>query len=115
MKEIAERLKALSDPTRLRVLNLLEHGELCVCDLMAVLELPQPKVSRHMAFLKRTEWVTSRRCGKWIYYSLAAPENPVQGSVLSALRQAMPQVPQATEDHEQLCRHLKTKNTGSCG
>lgn len=115
MKEIAERLKALSDPTRLRVINLLEHGELCVCDLMAVLEVPQSKISRHMSFLKRTGWVTSRRSGKWIYYSLAAPENPVQDSVLSALRQAMPQVSEAINDRERLCAHLKTKTTGSCG
>jgi ArsR family transcriptional regulator len=114
METLAERLKALSDPTRLRVVRLLEHGELCVCDLTEALDLPQSKVSRHMSFLKKSGWVVSRRSGKWIYYSLAEPENSIQAHVLAVLRQGLPQVPQAMEDYQRLCHYLETKNTEKC-
>ncbi|MDD3312625.1 metalloregulator ArsR/SmtB family transcription factor, partial [Pseudodesulfovibrio sp.] len=67
MERLANRLKGLGDPTRLRALALLAGGELCVCHLMAALELPQSTVSRHMAFLRRGGWVESRRRGKWVY------------------------------------------------
>ncbi|MGE4421994.1 MAG: ArsR/SmtB family transcription factor [Pseudodesulfovibrio sp.] len=114
METLAEQLKAFSDPTRLRIVRLLEHGELCVCDLMEALDLPQSKVSRHMSFLKSAGWVLSRRNGKWIYYSLAEPDSPIQADVLAALRQGLPQVPQAMEDYQRLCHYLETKNPEKC-
>jgi ArsR family transcriptional regulator len=70
MKEIAQFCAALSDPTRLRLLQLLRDGEICVCFLQGVLQTSQPKISRHLAFLKRAGLVRGRRDGKWIYYSL---------------------------------------------
>ena len=64
MKHLAQTFKALSDPIRLRIVFLLQaEGELCVCDLMAVLKLPQSTVSRHLAYLKRSCWVDIRREG----------------------------------------------------
>ncbi len=114
MEVLAERLKALSDPTRLRVVRLLDHGELCVCDLMEALDLPQSKVSRHMSFLKKSGWVTSRRSGKWVYYSLATPEDPIQARISTVLRQDLKQVPQAGEDYQRLCDYLKTKDQETC-
>jgi len=66
----AQLFKALGDETRLKMVGLLTHGELCVCDLMAVLELPQSTVSRHLAYLKNSGWVNGRRTGKWMYYRL---------------------------------------------
>lgn len=63
--------KACSDATRLRILFLLTKGELCVCEIMAVLDLPQGKVSRHVAVLKQYGLLTDRRDGVWIYYALA--------------------------------------------
>jgi ArsR family transcriptional regulator, arsenate/arsenite/antimonite-responsive transcriptional repressor len=78
MREIADVFKALSDPTRLRIAVLLTHGELCVCDLMEVLGLPQSTISRHMSRLKSAGMVNDHRQGKWIHYSLANggfPEN----------------------------------------
>ena len=63
--------KCLSDDTRLKSLLLMRiHGELCVCDLTGALELSQPKVSRHLAELKRCELVKDERRGKWVYYRL---------------------------------------------
>ncbi|ACS80260.1 MULTISPECIES: ArsR/SmtB family transcription factor [Maridesulfovibrio] len=114
MEKIAECLKALSDPTRLRVIRLLERGELCVCDLMEGLDLPQSKVSRHMSFLKNSGWVTGVRRGKWVYYSLAEPEDSIQRRVLEVLREGLQQVPQAEEDYKRLCSYLETKVTESC-
>jgi len=71
MKQSVQLFKALADETRLRILALLlAEGELCVCDLIAALKLPQSTVSRHLAMLRKTGWVNDRRCGLWIYYSI---------------------------------------------
>lgn len=68
--------KALSDETRLRCLSLLVlEGELCVCELTYALKLPQPKISHHLANLRKAKWVTDRKDGLWIYYQLN-PELP---------------------------------------
>ena len=111
MNQLAENLKALSDPTRLRIVRLLDRGELCICDLTAALELPQSRVSRHMTYLKNSGWATGRRSGKWIYYSLTEPEHPVQRQILAALQQTLPQTTQGDRDHQRLQDHLATKNT----
>lgn len=63
--------KGLADPTRLRITMLLLDAELCVCDLMAVLQVPQSTVSRHMSRLKSSGIVIDRRAGKWVHYRLA--------------------------------------------
>src|SRR5512136_1482904 len=70
MKKIANILKALSDDTRLRVIKLLQERELCVCELMQVLDMSQPRISRHMSVLKNAGLVDDRREGKWVYYLL---------------------------------------------
>ena len=70
MNELEQIFKALSDATRLRILNLLLHGELCVCDIQSVLGSPQPNVSRHLTYLKNSGLVQDRREGPRIYYSL---------------------------------------------
>ena len=70
MQNEAGIFKALADETRLRILLLLLDGELCVCELIAALELPQSTVSRHLAYLKRTGWVRDRKQGVWMYYRL---------------------------------------------
>ncbi len=70
MKEMEQVFKALADVTRLRILNLLLHGELCVCDIQFVLNSPQPNVSRHLIYLKNAGLVQDRRRGPRIYYSL---------------------------------------------
>lgn len=76
---------ALSDTTRLRCLALmLRAGELCVCDLTAILELSQPKVSRHLAYLRARGLVADRRVGQWIYYRLPRDLPPWARQVLRA-------------------------------
>ena len=67
--DASQLFKALSDPTRLRCLSLLiNHEELCVCELTHSLNLPQPKVSHHLAAMRRASLVTDRKAGLWIYY-----------------------------------------------
>ncbi|MFA5516787.1 MAG: metalloregulator ArsR/SmtB family transcription factor, partial [Desulfuromonadales bacterium] len=65
MKDLARTCKAISDETRLRILAILTRGELCVCDLMAILDLPQSTVSRHLATLRHAGLVEDRRQGLW--------------------------------------------------
>lgn len=79
-------LQALGDPTRLRLLNLLRGGEICVCYFVEILGEPQPKVSRHLAYLRRAGLVDVRRDGKWMHYKLApAAHEAVLESILDAI------------------------------
>lgn len=82
MTDEAKLFKALSDETRLRILTLLLDGELCVCEVMAMLDLPQSTVSRHLAYLRNSGWVCDRRQGVWMFYRL----NDDGGGLMSALR-----------------------------
>lgn len=70
MKELTSLFKALSDETRLRILKLLEGGELCVCDIMAALDKIQPKVSFHLGVLKKANLLKGRKQGKWMHYKI---------------------------------------------
>lgn len=70
MDTVLSIFKALSDETRLRILKLLERGELCVCDLVAALDMIQPNVSFHLGVLKEAGFIKDRRQGKWIHYMI---------------------------------------------
>jgi len=77
--------RAFSDRTRLRILNLLRPGELCVCDLVRVIGAPQPTVSRHLAYLRKASLVTCRKEGLWMYYELAPARNDFHRKLLECL------------------------------
>jgi len=66
---------ALADRTRRRILNLIREQEICVCFFTEVLEISQPKISRHLAYLRKAGVVSARRDGKWMYYSIVEPED----------------------------------------
>ncbi|MGV3774549.1 MAG: ArsR/SmtB family transcription factor [Verrucomicrobiales bacterium] len=68
MREFVDFFAALADPTRLRLLMLIGDGEVCVCHLQEVIQTNQPKISRHLRYLKEAGLVTSRRNGKWMHY-----------------------------------------------
>ena len=87
--EPAFLFKTLADPTRLRLLNLLACGQTCVCELTDTLQVVQPKVSRHLAHLKRAGLVEPRRNGKWTHYRWAQHGDPLVRHVLLGLRQWM--------------------------
>jgi len=89
LNDLALFFKALSDPTRLRLLGLLAEGEVCVCFLCEALKLVQPTVSRHLAYLKRAGLVTARREGQWMYYRWANQADPLARDLLAGLRDGL--------------------------
>lgn len=87
--------KALSEPLRLRLVCLLQtEGELCVCDLVTILDVPQSMVSRHLAYLRHSGWVISRREGLWMHYRLDVSDEPMKNTILEIL------LKQAKEDSQ---------------
>jgi ArsR family transcriptional regulator len=114
MKHLAQTIKALSDPIRLRIVLLLQaEGELCVCDLMAVLKLPQSTISRHLAYLKRSCWVDTRRQGVWMHYTLSRESCIICRELLLLLRPHAGNLPEAASDRSTLAAFLKGKPANS--
>src|ERR1700693_5348457 len=74
--------RALADPTRLRLLNLLADREICVCYFVEILGISQPKISRHLAYLRRAGIVAARRQGRWMHYRLVKPQDTVGSAIL---------------------------------
>jgi ArsR family transcriptional regulator len=110
MKHLAQTIKALSDPIRLRIILLLQTGgELCVCDLMAVLKLPQSTVSRHLAYLKRSCWVNIRREGVWKHYTLSQESCAICQEILATLKKNATNLPEAAADRTALATFLRDK------
>ncbi len=115
MPNSAELFKALADDTRLRILNLLSQGELCVCDIMTILGVGQSKVSRHLACLRHAGLVNDRRKGVWMHYSLAHPTGIVHRRIVAWLAEASSELPQATADLKALrAVHREIQRNGRC-
>ena len=105
MRNIANIIKSLEDETRLRIMALLlDAGELCVCDFMAVLQLPQSTVSRHLSNLKNAGWLADRRAGVWIHYSLSPDLSAVHRTFISTLRTILAQNEVVAQDRERLTK-----------
>lgn len=85
VSEKSRLFKALGDETRLRMVALLAHGELCVCHVEEALELSQPNASRHLAILKIAGVVESRRKGNWVYYRLAPQADEARRQLLDSI------------------------------
>jgi ArsR family transcriptional regulator len=103
--------RAFSDRTRLRILHLLGDGEICVGDLVKILRMPQPTVSRHLAYLRRAGLVASRREGQWAFYSLAAARRSFHVALLACLGRCFREVPELAEDTK---RHRRIRRQGGC-
>ena len=93
---------ALADKTRLRLLNLLRGGEVCVCFFAGTLGTNNPKISRHLSYLKRASLVTARRDGKWMHYTLQAPTDPKAREVFDATMKMLEDDPNMRRDLERL-------------
>jgi len=109
MDVILAIFKALSDETRLRILKLLEHGELCVCDIVAAMDMIQPKVSFHLGVLKEAGLIKDRRQGKWIHYSIDDSDIFRRFLLLSTLERISGE--SIMEDSKRLKDFLKIKTT----
>lgn len=111
--------RAFSDATRLRILLLLKMGEHCVGDLVSILGVPQPKVSRHLAYLRRAGLVETREKGLWNFYRLAPATSPFHRKLLECLTACFGDVPRVGRDAEKAKVLRKTggccPDSGSCG
>jgi len=111
MEQLVQFFKALSEQTRLGIVMLLTYGELCVCDLMAVLDEPQSKVSRHLAYLKHSGILESKRIGVWMHYSLKDSSNGICKAQIDLLKKQLSQFPILRKDLEALS---DLKRQGRC-
>ncbi len=88
VRPLSQLFRALGDETRLRIVALLAHGELCVCHIEKALDMPQPTVSRQLGVLRSAGVVDARREGTWVYYSISEQSHALVESQLEALTKA---------------------------
>jgi ArsR family transcriptional regulator len=100
--DIETLFKALADRTRLRLISLIGDSEVCVCFIVAILKTSQPKISRHLAYLRRAGIVVARREGKWMHYRLAEPPDEHAARIFRELRASLAEHPEFQRDREKL-------------
>ena len=112
MQELLSIFKALSDETRLKLLKIFEKGEICVCDLVSVLDMSQPKISFHLNVLKEAGLIRDRKQGKWVHYSINGPDIFRRFLVLSVIEK----IPDETikKDIARLVKVQNMKNKNKC-
>jgi ArsR family transcriptional regulator len=96
--------RALADRTRLRLVNLMGDDEVCVCFLVEALKLTQPKISRHLAYLRRAGIVTARREGKWMHYRVSSPPDGHAAGIFAAVRSALAEDKEMQLDRSRLVK-----------
>jgi ArsR family transcriptional regulator, arsenate/arsenite/antimonite-responsive transcriptional repressor len=111
VQELTNYFKGLADPNRLRILNLLLHGELCGCDIQYVMDTSQPNVSRHLIYLKNCGLVTDRRVGYRVFYSLAEHKQGTLAALFGFLGKAFKHQEELRKDTQKLKRAIEA---GSC-
>ncbi len=112
MEQLSAIFKALSDETRLRIVKLLEKGELCVCDIVAALDIVQPKASFHLGVLREAGLIKDRKQGKWINYSLNESDLFKRMLMVSVCEKADGKI--IAEDRKRLDSFLKKKTDPTC-
>lgn len=106
--------RGLADPTRLRILNLLDAGELCVCDLVDLLKLPQPTVSRHLAYLRRTGLVEVTRETRLAHYRLSPVRTPLQRTVLACARSCFRDIATLGRERKRAVTQARVRAANHC-
>ena len=101
---LEDLFKALADRTRLRLINMIGDSEVCVCFFVAILKTSQPKISRHLAYLRRARIVTARRDGKWMHYSLSEPPDEHAARIFREVRASLAEHPEFQRDRENLAK-----------
>ena len=97
-------LVALSDRNRLRLINLMGDDEVCVCFFVEILKMPQPRVSRHLAYLRQAGMVTARREGKWMHYRLVSPPDAYAAQILQTVREYLAADREMQQDRARLIK-----------
>lgn len=98
MDSLVQYFKALSEEIRLRIVLLLTHGELCVCDIQDVLQEPQSKISRHLSYLKHSGLITSKRVGVWMHYMLVETRDESLDAQIRFMRERLSSLPAFKDD-----------------
>lgn len=101
---------ALADKTRLRLLNLMRDGEVCVCFFAEALGTNNPKISRHLSYLKRANLVNARRDGKWMHYSINSPKDTTASEVFHSTMRMLASDKQMKADRERLAKFVCAPN-----
>jgi ArsR family transcriptional regulator len=120
IEQLEEAFKALADATRLRILALIGSNEVCVCHIHDSLGVPQPTVSRHLAYLRRAGLVQTRRDGVWMHYQLSSSLDPSVRAVVTAAIDVLTGTRDAAQDRKQFDRAFgemyvrESRNGGSC-
>lgn len=107
--DVPSLFRAFADETRLRILNLLLDGELCVCDLCALLGQSQPKISRHLAYLRATGLVVARDAGRWKYYSIPRTRAPIERRLLECIRGCLREIDPLAADLAALAKRKRPR------
>src|SRR5213593_2029862 len=100
--DIEDLFKALADRTRLRLISLIGDSEVCVCFLTEILKTSQPKISRHLAYLRRARIAAARREGKWMHYRLTEPPDEHAARIFHEVRASLTEHPEFQRDREKL-------------
>ena len=101
---LAHLFRALADPTRLRLINLIAGQEICVCYFVEVIDAPQPKISRHLAYLRKAGIVATRREGKWMHYRLIMPADSHAAAIVKTTLASLKQDKELQRDLQRLTR-----------
>jgi len=101
---IENLFKALADRTRLRLISLIGDSEVCVCFLVGILKTSQPKISRHLAYLRRAQIVKARREGKWMHYRLIDPPDEHAARIFREVRASLAEHPELQADRAKLLK-----------
>lgn len=100
--DIEDLFKALADRTRLRLISLIGDSEVCVCFLVAILKTSQPKISRHLAYMRRAQIVDARREGKWMHYRLIDPPDDHAARIFREVRASLAEYPELQRERHKL-------------
>lgn len=106
LHSLPQTFAALADPTRLRIVGLLLDGEVCVCHIYETLKIPQPKASRHLAYLRRAGLVEGTKRGLWVYYRLARRDDEASRAIMEAVRRTLQSQEAVTRDRARLRRTI---------
>lgn len=107
--------RGFADPTRIRILNLLVAGEMCVCDLVELLDLPQPAVSRHLAYLRDSGLVENRRTSNYAYYRLSDAHNQIHQNLIDCVGNCFTGIKSLDTERRRAVARLKRRAKEPCG
>lgn len=112
--DLDELFRGFADPTRIRILNVLTAGELCVCDVVTILDIAQPTVSRHLAYLRAAGLVVVTRQSKFAHYRLADPGNEAHAGLLDYARRSFSSVRSLDAERQRAVKRVREREADPC-